>query len=977
MDGLNLLHDNSNSYKLSNNVRVVNKGEGSDTTRGRTMNRISKHPNPLAKAESRPPCRRDAAIEVDMRPIRKHVNRSRSISNSGNTVDLCAVLDSHLLEPCHQVKVNAVAEVLHNSPNTEATGATINVECPTLAAQLPTEILQQIYSLLSPADFNSARHICRTWFISSLEPSILKVMLRRGGWFSCVQHDLTTSQTPNPISRENDEWIMSKRIARECTLGPDWTGNGVSESNTQHSPSNKSGFVHTSTINFTEVPVPHPGTSTPGIIFTVSTCGKYLMTANGCVVYVYELNRRGEPKDGCVTSPGSLRPVTSVICPRRVLACSMDTSAYRYAIAVLLDGRMGLVCDISQTHIGSGATLKSKIDLSSHDTIPGQAATSLGVPQDNEDAQKNSSHDSHSTNGPHFVFRGIATTVTSAPDGYVWNGSVSCYMPQSEAATVEMSRNAFPQAHTFDLKGCIHSASPLSDEKYSAITQMPIEMGPRSLYRNLCSDDDLPRSVAICPQRRCVAFGCSSGIELHWVDALSGQDLNRWFPLTAPSDYLFFLPPRTSVDSAKKLRLISSAARPGERAAISQRIVGGTTRNSPYWERHAHAMRAQESDPEFGSDPRLISRTRIATRSRAFAGRIDCSDHYRAVPLSDGYHVLFTDPATGLLCLGSDAPVGGPTKLLRKIWFQGPEGKGSPIVYTGSIDAASGVRVVAAYGSGLEQRVWFFSVPGDVFAANKGLPCVLGGSYAQAWSRGSSHDNRNANWIDWWPDQGLQEWLNNVQDSIPRALPRTIWPIKIRGQEIGTCPVLVDIAVHSGPSMTVWAFSRDGLAKAWKINDGTNTSVRNVWVSRDGAVHEINREDNLDVGKASAIAPGQWSKSTLLPHETFDGTTSFNLSNTLKTTFNQQIPIAELNRNSEQYDSDGDVIMKDVEASDSFSDHEHEEQPQESIEAVAFLYHREGNLYRSSHRSGHSYESIGSDFVEGLTGVTRIDVEIH
>lgn len=42
-----------------------------------------------------------------------------------------------------------------------------------------------------------------------------------------------------------------------------------------------------------------------------------------------------------------------------------------------------------------------------------------------------------------------------------------------------------------------------------------IEQEAKSTYRNLCSDEDVPRSVAICPQRRCVAFGCHGGIELH------------------------------------------------------------------------------------------------------------------------------------------------------------------------------------------------------------------------------------------------------------------------------------------------------------------------------------------------------------------------------------------------------------------------------------------------------------------------------
>lgn len=114
---------------------------------------------------------------------------------------------------------------------------------------------------------------------------------------------------------------------------------------------------------------------------------------------------------------------------------------------------------------------------------------------------------------------------------------------------------------------------------------MPVESSIPTLYASLCSVDDMPRSVALCPQRRCVAFGCSSGIELHWVDALTGQDLNRRFPLTAPSDYLYFLPPRAGVDSAKKLRLISSAGRPGENSVIAERYGGikSGTHASLFW----------------------------------------------------------------------------------------------------------------------------------------------------------------------------------------------------------------------------------------------------------------------------------------------------------------------------------------------------------------------------------------------------------
>jgi hypothetical protein len=49
-----------------------------------------------------------------------------------------------------------------------------------------------------------------------------------------------------------------------------------------------------------------------------------------------------------------------------------------------------------------------------------------------------------------------------------------------------------------------------------------VEHETKSTYRNLCCEDDLPRSVAICPQRRCVAFGCHGGIELHCELTFSG-----------------------------------------------------------------------------------------------------------------------------------------------------------------------------------------------------------------------------------------------------------------------------------------------------------------------------------------------------------------------------------------------------------------------------------------------------------------------
>jgi len=125
----------------------------------------------------------------------------------------------------------------------------------------------------------------------------------------------------------------------------------------------------------------------------------------------------------------------------------------------------------------------------------------------------------------------------------------------------------------------------------------------------------------------------------------------------------------------------------------------------------------------FGSLPFPSALTRRASNTsledsenRGVLRTVDC-DHYRAVPISDGAHMLFTDPATGLLCLGSDAPLGGPTKLMRKVCMIPPEsdvseGASTLTCYRAGNDLHWGVRIVAAYEDG---RVILYNIPSDCF----------------------------------------------------------------------------------------------------------------------------------------------------------------------------------------------------------------------------------------------------------------------
>ena len=252
------------------------------------------------------------------------------------------------------------------------------------------------------------------------------------------------------------------------------------------------------------------------------------------------------------------------------------------------------------------------------------------------------------------------------------------------------------------------------------------------------------------------------------MDGLTGQDLNRWFPLATAAGYLYFLPPRRGAESAKKLRLMASGA----------------------W----------EAGLEAGA-----------------RGAVE-SDHFQARPLSDGYHVLFTDPGTGLLCLGSDAPLGGPTKLLRKVVFLGPQGGGVPRLYAAGRELRWGVRVAVAYG----ERLWVFSVPPDVFGA--GLfrgGCGAENPRVELWGEGPGEEVLDA--------EGA--WSG-------------MWPVRVRGVEIGVVKGLVDVAVESEEGRVgVWAFSAEGEVFTWEVDGGGEGAVWERAVLRDGAVVDVRDRD--------------------------------------------------------------------------------------------------------------------------------------
>lgn len=826
----------------------------------------------------------------------------------------------------------------HNEPK-------VPVEKPSTASLLPPEILTKIYKRLSPSDFNSARHLCRSWFISSLEHSLLETMLKRSGWFASIQRELFNNKYLDDHLRMTDEWLMSKHLAKECALGPNWRGNGIPSLPTEQSPThskgvaNKTPFRLISKLDFTNMGTHYPGSSSEacGLLFIVSACTKFLMVARGCMVFIYELNRSHRTGKGVDDiESGAIRPITSIICPRRVLGCSMDTSSNRDAIAILMDGRMGLVCAIT------GNTNR-----------PGPTRTrDLRKMQERSDVFPVSRGGSWRQN----ISLGTSHSLRSYPEVSNQHLRVSVLAPGQPLADrypgPELGERYLGRDYYTSAAQRRVTSEPLTPSSYP----MPTEVSPPTLYTLICSPDDPPRSIAICPQRRCVAFGCSSGIELHWIDALTGEDLNRWFPLTAPSDHLYFLPPRTGVDSAKKLRLVSSQGTPRERASVGERF-SGHKRSSVFWAQGGW----DASDMFVNTDIESESRGRIRNGS----------EHYRAVPLSDGYHLLFIDPNSGVLCLGSDAPFGGPTKLLRKLWFSGPVGEGSPVAYAAASDLRWGVRVVAAYGLGKEQTIWLFSVPIDVFTDGHGRgeqPHII--NSFTAISRETARGN--ADWMPWWGNDGnrLLEWPTFGYGS----RTNTMWPLQIRGQQIGQCEGLVDLAIHtgSGVGVTIWAFTRQGIALTWKLDSGTlHHDHMQRLVVQDGTIREIDGNGDIEMCDRPASHPGSDLNATTSQQEQFDGTASGLFPEVTRSSRRRR------NSSSLQQDAEGQVLM------DSLRNHESRVVTQDDREEDCLKR-------RSRFESDHSFEAVAMandgndphygyrrDLVEQLTGVARIDIEIR
>ncbi|KAJ5171237.1 uncharacterized protein N7500_004020 [Penicillium coprophilum] len=615
---------------------------------------------------------------------------------------------------------------------------------PSAANIAPAEILLEIFSMLTPRDFDNARRTCSLWMRTSLSHKLLEDMLKRAGWWDAWLQDRKTPR----ISRldESEVWRMSRRFATECLL----SGRKLNVE--------KPGFLTTAVVDFSGLsgstgrksrirlqPFLQIEGKGPVSTFSTSSCSNYLLVTTGCMIYLYALlGRKSMPTSAKDFSNVDLSLVSRISCPFDVLSAVIDTSKPHFTIAALLSNRVGMICNLD-----------------------------------------------------------MAWAKVSATKG------------------------------------------PLSNGKTATLS--------RHFFYNVCTVDNPPRTVALCPGQSVVAFGCAAGIEIHSVNETKRNEQRRYFTVPQPSEILHFLP--SSPETPSELRLISSLSGPGVHECKCPPSPSPSSSSFS-------ASSPKHNQFHFLADIQSFNRRRIPhAPSRSLIRATHCH-HYRAVPINDGFHIMFIEPRTSLLCIGTDAPIGGPTSLTRAFvcvpppfsntqnrqiktpppspslsnTIPPPKDLPIPTTFTAGSDLRWGLRVVAAY----DDRLVLYSIPLDVFnmirkERERQADGVMGDSdLAPAWyvdsertrkQRESLVQNQNGEW----------EFVLSVSYR-PTAM---MWPFKIYGKEIGSVKGTVELALQSSEGgVRVWAFGKDGKGTILDVDTG-DAPTRSFGVSSDGGVEDL------------------------------------------------------------------------------------------------------------------------------------------
>ncbi|KAF7719022.1 Uncharacterized protein PECH_000202 [Penicillium ucsense] len=334
-------------------------------------------------------------------------------------------------------------------------------------------------------------------------------------------------------------------------------------------------------------------------------------------------------------------------------------------------------------------------------------------------------------------------------------------------------------------------------------------------FGNLGSEDHPPRTVALLPGRQCVAFGCAGGVEIHWLDEKTGGTQCRRLPMSQPSEILHFLP--SSNDDPAEFRLISSLAGPGpHECSCRQSPVPDHSQTCPF-----HIL----------SNKNLLGgRTQYSASSLSLVRATHCHN-YRTVPINDGLHMIFVDPRTGNLSIGSNSPIGGPTSLTRAFVCVPPLTNDpnnnvkkaiSPTAFAVGSDLDWGLRVVAAY----QDRLILYSIPADIYNVirkereRQNGDFMADGVIPHSWLIDSERIRKHCDNLV--RDQNCDL---EVALSVSYRSTSMVWPFKVYGKKIGRVDDVVEVALQtSNGGARAWAFAASGQAHVFDIDTVSTTA---------------------------------------------------------------------------------------------------------------------------------------------------------
>ena len=269
----------------------------------------------------------------------------------------------------------------------------------------------------------------------------------------------------------------------------------------------------------------------------------------------------------------------------------MDASGNFHSVAAMLEGRIACVCDLEDELVESQRFLdRGDCAQGRHDNI--------------NVVQVDSAHQSVVLYNASFE-----RDVTRRVPGERIRSAEGSYLSEERPETSCIHRTAGRPTLAMAQDGETSEETVGMDTRSHLRLQIPRAASPLTMYTAIGNAADPPRSLALCPTRHaCIAFGCIEGVQLHWLEARNSTEersrsptlqarralqqtfqqrrqsynttnphtrrhLIKWFPLSAPSDCLRFVPnnpgDQDSPERRHRLRLISSVDVPQQPACLA------------------------------------------------------------------------------------------------------------------------------------------------------------------------------------------------------------------------------------------------------------------------------------------------------------------------------------------------------------------------------------------------------------------------